>query len=105
MADTLEQHEAELEALREGLELERRERDEGVKRERELEKIVEEVRTPLTRFLARRELMVVQIVGIGLRGGWLEGARSPDWEERARGAGQRWEDRERGTGEIGRAHV
>lgn len=44
MADMLEQHEADLVALKEGLVLERAERDEGVKRERELEKIVEEVR-------------------------------------------------------------
>ncbi|KAM0755338.1 OPA3-domain-containing protein [Meredithblackwellia eburnea MCA 4105] len=65
VAETLEQHEEELKGLRERLDQEAKERASGVDRERELEKIVEEV------------------VSIGVRGGWLE-VPSSGWESHVR---------------------
>ncbi|GAA5947640.1 hypothetical protein JCM10213_002241 [Rhodosporidiobolus nylandii] len=62
--DTLAQHEAELAQLKERLQQEREERIDGVKRERELEKVVEE------------------IVLIGLHGGFSE--LPPDWQRHLR---------------------
>lgn len=49
MHDLLEQHEEQILKLEARLMAERKEREEGVARERELEKIVEEVRQPLVR--------------------------------------------------------
>ncbi|GAA5822617.1 hypothetical protein JCM11251_004318 [Rhodosporidiobolus azoricus] len=64
VADALALHDTQLRDVKERLEKERKERDEAVKRERELEKIVEE------------------IVLIGLHGGF--GELPPDWQRHLR---------------------
>ncbi|KAL8281005.1 hypothetical protein RQP46_006684 [Phenoliferia psychrophenolica] len=65
VAETLEEHETKLRELNEALAKERKEREEGMGREKDLQKVVDEV------------------VQIGLRGGWLE-TPSAGWEAHVR---------------------